>query len=92
MRIKYRARRGSELSITPVEVDGETKHYFYLRGTGRKVRKIGEYETYHETYHAAKAQIVAAQEEIVATLEKWVAKEKLLLEKVANLEESKSEN
>lgn len=92
MRVKYRAIIGSAFAITPVEIDRETKHYLYFPGTNRRVQKGSEYETYHDSWSEAKAQIVAAQEDIVATLQKWVAKEQALLEKVIELKESKSEN
>ena len=66
---KYKAERYGKPVIRQVEVQSETEHFIVLpHRPRRRVAKIGDYESFHNSFAEAKAHLIEKQE---AKIHEW---------------------
>ena len=87
--IKYKAERYGKPVIIPVEVKTETEHFVILPDHPRKrVAKISDYESFHNSFEEAKAHLIEKQQEKVREWEAELRYAQDVLEEINSLKES----
>ena len=87
--IKYKAERYGKPQIQPIEVQSETEHFIVLpHRPRRRVAKIGDYESFHNSFEEAKKHLLEKQEAKVHEWEMELRYAQDVLEEINSLKES----
>ena len=90
--IKYKAERYGKPVIRQVEVQSETEHFVVLpHRPRRRVAKISDYESYHDSFDDAKKHLLEKQQEKVREWEMELLYAKDVLAEIKGLKESGNE-
>ena len=89
MSIKYKSERYGAPAIRPVEVQSETEHFVVLpHRPRRRVAKISDYESFHNSFEEAKMHLIEKQEAKIHEWEMELLYAKDVLEEIKGLKES----